>query len=312
MLKQLTQLFFQLIESYFFVILLALGFGLLLPEKALTLTPYSTLLLQIIFFLTSIKLDVKQIIKDIKDIRMIVTGLVLMLIVFPIAIFYLSQILAPDLAIPLLLLAAMPTGMTAPLLAEIVGAKPGMAIIFTLFTSLLAPISVPFIIFLLARTSVSVNALTMAWSLVLVIVLPFLLAQIFRFFLHEKIKTTYYTFKPISIILLGLLIAGVSAKQADMLLVNFSFHVVRQLIVLFALLILLFLAGYLSIYWRDKRDRLTVAISLTFLNFTLAIYLASQFFEDPQVLLATILVIFPWTLLLIPFKYAVNKLHKEA
>jgi hypothetical protein len=46
------------------------------------------------------------------------------------------------------------------------------------------------------------------------------------------------------------------------------------------------------------------------MNFTLAIYLAGNFFTDPNVLLSAVLIIFPWALLLLPFKYALQRFLK--
>jgi len=66
-------------------------------------------------------------------------------------------------------------------------------------------------------------------------------------------------------------------------------------------------AGYFVAYWRPCNDRTAVSICMTFMNFTLAIYLAGLYFSDPNVLLATVLVVFPWAIMLLPFRFVVHK-----
>jgi len=53
-----------------------------------------------------------------------------MLFVLPVAVYYITSAVYPSLAIAFLLLAAMPVGMTAPLLAEISGGKHRFTIRF--------------------------------------------------------------------------------------------------------------------------------------------------------------------------------------
>ncbi|MBU1032480.1 MAG: bile acid:sodium symporter [Patescibacteria group bacterium] len=307
MIKRVTYLFLSLVQSYLFIIIIALGAGLTFPDKAIVLAPFTTLFLQIVFFLTSLKLDPKLIFKATKDYKMLLATNIFMLLLLPAVVFLLVDPFVPALAIVLLLLSAMPSGMTTPLLTEVVGGNTGLALVLTLTTSLLAPITVPLVISIFAKTAVTVSAFTMFWSLVKVIIVPFILAQIVRHFFHKHIKFTFFTFKPISLLLLGLLIAGEVARQAWVIVNGIGTHIILLLIVLFIFTALLFVAGYFVSFWRPCQDRLTIAVTLTFMNFTLAIYLAGNFFSDPNVLLASVLVIFPWTLMLLPFKTIVRR-----
>ena len=308
MIKQLTHKFLNLLESYFFIIVVALGGGLLLSEQTVLLAPFATFMLQVIFFLTSLKLDYHELYKLRKAWKMILAANAFMLILFPVAIYLLTNQLYPAMAVPLLLLAVMPTGMTAPLLVEVVGGRVSIALILTLTTSLLAPITIPLMISWLASTAVTVSALTMFWSLVKVIVIPFVLAQIVRTIAGKKIEPLFPAFKPISIVLLGLLIAGLVARQAEVITSNIGLTLIYQLVALFIFIGIILIIGYFVAFWRKCNDRVTVSVSVTMLNFTLAIYLAGEFFTDPNVLMAAVLVIFPWTLLLIPYKWIIRKI----
>ena len=308
MTARLLPFFIQLVQSYIFLIVAALVVGLFLPQYAIYLAPFATLALQAIFFLTSLKLDMRGVLAAARNIKMLVSANVFMLVLLPAAVFLLANAIVPEMAVALLLLASMPTGMTAPLLTEVVGGKTDIALVLTLTTSLLAPFTVPFVIGLFAGTAITVGAWTMFWSLIKVIIVPFVLAQGVRAVANGRIRRIAPMFKPISLLLLCLLIAGVVAKQADVILAGFGETIALQLLVLFAFVALLLALGYFVAFWRHCAERATVSVCMTFMNFTLAIYLAGSFFADPRVLLASVLIIFPWTLLLLPFRAIMRRL----
>lgn len=307
MLAKIARLLLYVLESYIFVILAALLAGMLFPSEAAVFAPFATLFLQIIFFLSSLKMDAVGVLREARDLRLIAAFNFLKLIALPAAAFIVAGWLAPPLAVPLLLLAAMPSGMTSPLLAEVAGGKQGLAMVLTFTSALLAPFTIPIVIGAFARTAVTVDAFTMFLGLLKVIVVPFAAAQIVRRFWHDRLKITFFTFKPISIALLGLLIAGAVAKQSGVISANHWLRTLSLLAILFVLGGAMLFASYFLAWRRPCEDKLTVSVSLSFMNFVLAVYLAGSYFKDPAVLLTTVMVIFPWALLLWPFKYVVGR-----
>ncbi len=301
----------QLIQSYIFVLGIAFVFGLVFSKQVDVLADYSTIFLGIIFFFSALKIDLKEVTRYFKDEMMVATVVFAMLFVFPIAAYYITNALVPELAIAFMLLAAMPTGMTAPLLAEISGGKQSLALVMTVATSLLAPITIPFITKFLVGETVEVDVLAMFWSLAKIVFIPFLLANFIKHFWETNIKATYYTFKPISIALLGLLIMGIIAKQADQIIDSFQGRFFWYLFLLFIFFIILHIVGYFIVFWRSTIERLTIDVTLTYMNFTLAIYLAGTFFNEPNVVVPVILAIIPWSILIIPFKYIIKGLTKK-
>ncbi len=301
-------LFYRLIESYLFIVLLALFAGIVFPAYTVKLAPYSTLFLGTIFFFSALKIDLREINKYLHAKKMLVVVNLSMLIILPIIVYFTALAVVPELAVAFLILAAMPSGMTAPLLSEICGGRQSLALVLTISTSLLAPITVPFMIDLLAGGSVSVGFWDMFLSLAKVIFIPFLLANIIKYFWQSKIKATYYTFKPISIILLGLLITGIVARQSSTIVSNLQDQFFLYLVPLFVLFIILHVLGYATIFWRDHKDRVTTTVCLTYMNFTLAIYLVGEFFTDPNIIIPVVLSVLPWSLLIIPYKYISQKI----
>ncbi len=307
----LNRLYTLLSESYIFVMIAALALGLFLPAASY-LIPWNTLILQIIFFLSCLKIDLTQVSGSLKDWKFLLLANVVMLIGFPVAVWLLINPIAPDMGLALFLLAAMPVGMTAPLLVEVIGGKQTIAMVLTITTSLLAPITIPLLTKALYGASISVDALGMFKQLALVIFLPFIIAMIVREAMPKIVAATKLKTKPISIILLGLLIAGAVAKQSHQIL-SLSEDWWKLLIAI-ASLYLFFLAlhivGYFIFWWKKHDDKSTASVSLTYMNFTLAIFLAAQFFPKPEVLLPLVLSILPWTTLLPIWKRLSDKLQK--
>ncbi len=295
----------KLLESYTTILVISLFIGLTLPETGGIFTPYTTPFLQLIFFLSSLKLNIRDVKNETKNLRSVLLVNLYMLILFPIAVYFLAKILVPSYAMPLLILATMPAGMTSVLFTELIGGSVGLALVLTTTTSLLAPFTVPVMIRLLAGASVAVPTAQMFLSLLMVIIVPFALAQIARRLFHEKIKASFWTFKPISIALLGCLIMGVVAREAPRMTQNLAVFL-PALAILFVFFTLLHLAGYFGIPHLAKKDRLATTVCLTYMNFTLAIYLAGKFFPDPKILIPVILSVFPWSIGMIPFKAIVQ------
>ena len=295
------------VESYVFVALAAITFGLFSPWAAYVV-PHTTKLLIAIFFLSALKIDFKEAashFQDNKRVLLVVTAW--MLVVRPAVVYWLVRPFSPDLALGLMILSAMPTGMTSPLLTEIVGGKHSLALVLTVISSLLAPFSVPLMIKLLAGAAVTVSFWSMFLSLAKVIFIPFAVAQVLRLAWPKGVAKVAPKFKPFSIIMLGLLIAGVVASKATDILGGLTGPFGASIIALFAVFIVYHVAGYWLAFWRDKRERVTVTVCATYLNFTLAIYLAGQFFTDQRIIMPAILSVLPWSLLMPVFQYVVKK-----
>ena len=296
-----------------FVIVVAFAFGLFLPATKYLIS-WNTFILQIIFFVSCLKIDFKQIKHSLKNWKLISLASFLMLIGFPFIVWLIVNPLSPNLGLVFFLLAAMPVGMTAPLLAEITGGKQSIAMILAIVTSLLAPLTIPLLTKLLYGASISVDALGMFEQLAEVIFLPFILALIVRKLFSSKIEFTKLKTKPLSTLLLGLLIASAVAKQASQILNPsqnwWSFVVI--VISMYAFFIILHLVGYFSFWWEKHEDRSSVSVALTYMNFTLAIFLASEFFPRPEILLPLVLSILPWATLPPVWKWISNDFLKPS
>jgi len=300
-----------LTESYLVVVFLALFLGIVFSKNVIFLAEHSTVVLGVIFFLSALKINMREITDSLTDKKMLIAVNVFMLILFPVLIYYGTLAIVPSLAIAFLLLATMPAGMTAPLLSEISGGKQSLALVLTVSTSLLAPVTVPFMMKILAGATISIDFFDMLFSLAKVIFIPFILANILKLFWEDSVNKTTMHFKSISVLLLGVLIMSVVAKQADVIIEGlYGGEALIYLALLFALFLVFHIFGYFTIFWREKSDRITTTVCLTYMNFTLAIYLADKFFQDPSIVVPVVLSVIPWAILLTPFKYTMTRLQK--
>lgn len=291
-----------LIESYIVILMLALVAGVFIPESRIFIA-WTTPFLQVIFFLSALKLDVAHLAKQGRDWKLIVLATIFMLIVLPFMVRLILLFLPAsigNIGLAFFLLAAMPSGMTSPLFVELAKGNQALALALTITTSLLAPFTVPFVIQIAYGAQIQVDALGMFRSLGLVVFIPFAVAMLTKRFWPRLPKRIQPTSKPISIILLGLLVAGAISMHADRIRLMLTNDLKGFLLILVSLTLffsLLYLSGYYFAYWKKPAERNTVAICLTFMNFTLAIYLAARFFPDPSIIITIALAIIPWSIL---------------
>lgn len=295
------------IYLYLFVLLVALPLGFLAREQLAFLAGFNSYFLAAIFFLGALKIHPKEIAALHKQKYILAIFNFGMLIALPFLVFLIAENIVPGAALPLLILAAMPTGMAAPLLTEIVGGRQSLALAITVTSSLLAPFTVPLMLKLLAGADVEVSLTNMFYSIATIIVVPFALAWILQRLIPRQLKRTERYFSPLSIIILGLLLTGVVAQQSSSAILNMRFETLAWYLLIVSIFMALFYAaGYVLGRGKNRRDRVTLTISFANMNFTLAIYLAHRYFNSPEVVLPITLAVVPWFVFIIIIKLIVS------
>ncbi|MBC8464928.1 MAG: bile acid:sodium symporter [Parcubacteria group bacterium] len=300
-------------SSLLFIISVAfvigIGIGTYAPEVVGEYPHVSLVALAGIFFLSALKIDFHEVRDALGDGKTLLISALFMLVLLPIVVFFVANTLYPEVAIAFLLLSAMPSGMTAPFLTSLAKGSEEYALVMTVITSLLTPLSVPLVVSLMVGTDISIDTFAMFTRLAIIIFLPFFLAQIIKRIIPKTITRIEYSFTPVSTGLLAILIAFIVAKRPEEILALGNGG--ESLFFLFALTILfivLHVLGYTAIWWKKKRERIAIAICLTYMNFTLAIDLADTFFGDmSSIVVPTILSVIPWALLFIPFRALIQR-----
>ncbi len=299
-------MFSQLIEKYYWLFFaLGMALGWFVPQTIGFLSPYIMHMLVIVLFLTMLKIDVKDVFSHFKNPSLVIYLSTLILIISPIAFYYFSSVFLPlNYSLAILLLTAMPAGMSITAYAGIFKGNPSLALTLTTVTSLLAPFTVPSVIYFLTRSSLQINVLEMVVSLSGIIFMPFLLSLIFRKFVKKQIGKTERYFRPVSILLITMIMAASIAKISGKPLELDSLWLVVSF--LFVLAAALHIIGYYAAFWRNKADKIASSLAVAYMNSTLAIVLASAFF-GPETLLAVVLYQFPTNIVLILFGWIVGK-----
>jgi bile acid:Na+ symporter, BASS family len=299
-------MFSRLIEKYywlFFALGMALGwFG---SSFVSFLSPYILHMLVIVLFLTMLKIDAKDVFSHFKNPFTIIYLSALILIISPIALYYFSSLFLPiNYSLAILLLAAMPAGMSITAYAGIFKGNASLALTLTMITSLFAPFTVPAVIYFLTGNSLQINVLEMLVLLAEIIFAPFLLSALVRKTAAKQISKKEKCFRPFSILLITMIMAASIAKisgkplELDSLWLAVSF--------LFFLAAVLHIIGYFAISWRCSADKISSSLAVAYMNSTLAIVLASLFF-GPETLLAVVLYQFPTNIVLILFGWIVGR-----
>ncbi len=307
-----THLQHWIAENQIVAVLIGLVFGLVWPGAFAWINKFSTPLLMAVFFTSSLRLSVPDLLKYAKDWRMLTIANVFMLVVIPLALFVPLHFLSHDWALAFLIAGAMPTGMTIALVAEFFGGTPPLALLITVTTSLLAPLVIPLIFQTAIGQSIPIPVGSMMWSLFISIVVPFLIAVIVQRQVPKLIQRNDSRLRVLSVILFGLLVTGITADTTGSSLP--AFHLQDILLVLAGTVWmgLLTWAAYHLISWRTKGERLTVALCMVYINNTLALFIANRYFKDHGAVARVVIILLVLNLLLLPIKAAAHSFLKPS
>ncbi|MFA6529125.1 MAG: bile acid:sodium symporter [Candidatus Gracilibacteria bacterium] len=285
----------KLIEKHFaFILALALLGGLFLPQIGIALMPIIKLILIAMLFLTSLKIDFKQIISYLKKPALPIYIFVMKMLVIPTAVFLIARYIDPTLAIGLLLLSATSPGMASPVLTELFKGNVALSLVTVVTCSLLSPFTMPLLFKELTSQSIELDSVGMAGTLAFMIFTPIILSEIIKKIrsVQPFVEKSKKHFSAINIILMSLLMWIGIAPQADTFLHN-PLSILKQLIALIILFTATHIIGYMIAFWRTKEDKISISTSLTYMNSSLAFVIAVEFFP-PEVVLITIVSQIVW------------------
>lgn len=267
-------------DNQIMAVLLGIILGVVFPRFFSPLNNYTTQLLILVFFFSSLRLSFDEIISYGRDWRLLLNVSVFMLVLMPFALYLPVLPFAQDWAVALLIMGAMPTGMTIALVAEFFGGKTTLALVITAVTSLLAPITIPLVTQIALGQAVPIPALEMFWSLFLTIVVPFALAMVLKSRIPKRIKKHDNLWRNISVVAFGLLVTGITASSVSGNPITIGWRDFAVLAFTLPWLALLIWAAYRITPWRTAPERMTVALCMLYMNNTLALYVADKFFKD--------------------------------
>ncbi len=284
------------------LIISAIGLSFLYPVPGLLLSPFVSYLLMVLMFFSLLKIRMRDVVKQLKHTREIILLLLVIHIVGPVLVFFLKPFLQTELFLGLLLISAMPSGISVVFLSELFGGTPGKALPVTAISHFITPIAVPFIVFFIAGTEIEISSKQMTITLLKLIVIPYVCAFIARRSIIYN-RLTHYSLVTSQVLLFTLLLGLISP------LVSLIYKHSSQLPVLIIISIVMTLSFFVVSYriGRTRKDRITFGITGSFKNFTLATVVAVSLFS-PLAALPVIIYALINNVLLVPLEFFVKRI----
>ncbi|MDX2248386.1 MAG: bile acid:sodium symporter [Bacteroidia bacterium] len=284
------------IVKYFWVVMLAgLVTGLVWPVYSSSLMPLLEPALILLLFLVFLKTDFIEILRGISNYRLMAFIAVMFLVVVPVGVFYIVKPFDSQLALGLLLLTAMPAGTATPALTDLMKGNVGLSMSVAIITSLLAPITVPLLMWICGGTNIDIDPIGLFRKLGFLVCFPLLLAEVVKRISPTLVTRTKPWYSLVNVIIFGVFVYATIGSQQAVILKN-PLDLVGQVVILYGLFFFLHLVGYFMGWKLEPKDRLTLTISRAYMNNGMAIVLAARFF-DPEILILMILSEFPWNTL---------------
>ena len=281
------------------VIFSAMGVGIGLPKFGRIFVPYPLYLMMLQLFFSFLKIDFLQAFHDIRKKAFLLFLLCLFkLCVIPVGLFFLTQALWPEYAVPVLLLSGISTGVVAPFISGLLEASTLLVLMMVVASSLLSPFTLPALVSLLVGRTIDISFLVMVKILAMVIFLPASAAILLRSlssFLLEKMGEFQF---PVSLFLFACISLGVFAKYSSFFLET-PMKVAETILVAFVLSVIYHLAGFLVMWKMKREDRLAGAISFAYMNNVLIVAFSSQFFGPLSPALAALYML-PFFSMIVP------------
>jgi len=299
-------------DNQIIMVLAGLIAGAVFPDVFKPISPFATPMLMAIFFTSSLRLQISELMGYAKDIRMVTIANFVMLLFIPIAMFIPLKIFAPDWALPFLIVGAMPTGLTVALIADLFGGKTSLAMLVSVTTSLLAPFTVPLVFYLTIGKSIPLPIGKLFLSLFFTIVIPFCFAMITKRFASAFTEKHDTTWREISLALFVLLVAASVADTVQGETVSLGWDEVGILIVMIVYMGGLSWLAYGLTGWRNASERITLSLCMVYMNNTLALYVGGEFFKAYGVVPRLLIILAGVNALLPPIKWlARNRITAE-
>ncbi|MDQ2686129.1 MAG: arsenic resistance protein [Thermoproteota archaeon] len=265
--------------------------GILVPSFGITFEPYLLVLLGFLLFLNLIKMDPKQLGLQFKKPIPIILLTVIKLLAIPLLLFAVTNIIYPSLAIPVLLLSGISTGLGAPFVMNVFEKSHQLPLVVGMIisSSIVVPFVLPSLVFFLVDVEkFHIPLIDMIILLAEALFLPLFagwLVKVKASNIAKKIEVN--SFIP-SVILISFMNLGIYAKFSDYFFSEYSF-VISMLIAAFVLFCVYGLIGYFASYLLKKRDksfRIAGFVIMSYINNTLVVVFASQFFGTEVAALA--------------------------
>jgi predicted Na+-dependent transporter len=291
----------QVIEKYFWVFLMAgILIGLWQPLAFESPKYIPKILLGMMLFLVFLKIDLADIVKSLRDYKLMIYISAVFMIIIPVIFFLLVSIFDRPMAIGILLLTAMPAGVSTPALTDILKGNIPLAMSIAIVTQAIAPFTVPFLFWIIGTKGIEIDKFLLFRDISILVFLPLILAQLSKKYFPELIQRSQHLFTSANVILLFTFVYVAISSQRNIILDN-PVSLIWKTAILYLVFIILHFVGYIICFRKNKEDKIALSVTSAYMNNGMAIVLASTYF-GPDILILMVLSEIPWNTLLAPFK----------
>ena len=285
------------IERYFWLFLIVgIVLGLSFPFDKLTSTKLIKPLLMLLMFAVFLKSDIAEVLKRMRNFRQMAFFVFMYMLVIPTVFFFIIFFFNHQLAVAALLLVAMPTAMAAPVITDILKGNKELAASMSVFTSIVAPFTIPLLFWLLGDKVVNINLLAMLKDVFIFIFLPLFSSLLFKRFFRNTIEHYKWLISPFNILLLSVVVYFVMSAHRNVFFDETILGLFEKLLYVYLIFIALYAVGYLMGFKEDNTGKIATAVNAAYMNNGMAIVIAAIYFS-PYVLAIAVLSELPWNTL---------------
>ena len=256
-------------------------------------TKIAPIALALIMLGLGLGLTTKDFLRVINNPKDFTIGIVCQLILLPIVAYILVLILRlpVEIAVGLMIIAAAPGGVTSNVLTKFANGDVALSISLTAIISLISIISVPFIVLtsasLLGVTDFSsdISMTGIALKMALVVSVPVIIGMIIRKLAENFISSNLNIINRITTILFIIVFAAIWIEERENI---FNYLKQAGFAVLVLNVVMMILAYYIAKFFATgMKQRKCIAIECGLQNGTLAVFVATQMFNDIAYMIPT-------------------------
>ncbi len=238
-------------------------------------------------------LSTKDFLRVVNNPKDFILGIVCQLILLPIVAYILILLLnlPIEIALGLMIIAAAPGGVTSNVLTKFANGDVALSISLTAFGSLISIISVPFIVFTSAdllnvkNLSTDITMTGIALKMALVVTVPVIIGMVIRSFFENFISSKVNVINKTTGVLFIIVFAAIWIEERENI---FIYLAQAGLAVLLLNIVMMILAFYIAkTFATGISQRKCIALECGLQNGTLAVFVATQIFNDIAYMIPT-------------------------
>ena len=251
-------------------------------EIAKTIAPVC---LAIIMFGLGLGLNIADFKRVITIPRNFIVGFLGQVIILPIIAFILIHLIfmSPEIALGVMIIAAAPGGVTSNILTKFANGDVALSVTLTAIVSLLSVITVPLIVynsasFLGFEITKEISMINIAAKMFFVVTVPVICGMIVRSLMTDFIVSKTLLVQRLSVILFLIVFISIWVEEWDRII---SFIVRAGLVAFILNITMIFIGYYMAKFLASGLEqRKCISLECGLQNGTLAVFVATQLFDD--------------------------------